>query len=151
MFIIGTYVHNNVRSSNISAEWLELRINLDDSKVKTSQRICLLDCVYTLEQCGNSTILMRSTVPNFRCRLMEIRNGILLTNRMSLKTVTCRYMLMIDTSTLKISTCTSGVLCETVFPFSELRSGQNILFTTARSLQLMGRFKSRGGNHKNCT
>ena len=36
MFIIGTYVHKDVRSSKISAEGFKLRINLDDSKVKNA-------------------------------------------------------------------------------------------------------------------
>ena len=56
MFIIGTDVQKYFRSSKISAEWLELRIHLDDRKVKTLQRIGLLDCAYSLDQCGNSTI-----------------------------------------------------------------------------------------------
>ena len=67
MFIIGTDVHNDVRSSKISAEWLELRIHFDDSKVKTLQRICLLDCAYSLDQCGNSTIF-----DTFNCTKLQV-------------------------------------------------------------------------------
>ena len=56
MFIIGTDVQKYFRSSKISAEWLELRIHLDDRKVKTLQRIGLLDYSYSLGQRGNATI-----------------------------------------------------------------------------------------------
>ena len=67
MFIIGADFKKGVRSSNIRAEWLEPRIHLDDSKVKTSQGTTLLDCAYSLDQCENSMIF-----DTFNCTKLHV-------------------------------------------------------------------------------
>ena len=56
MFIIGADVQNYVRISKMSAEWLELRVHIDNRKVETSQQTALLYCEYSLDQGGNVTI-----------------------------------------------------------------------------------------------